>query len=237
MLDSLISKISINSSSKSSTSSAIHLKNIIDSWEEKTIASCILGISKIGIVTNIDKDFSHAALLLLDKTIDYDEDDFEKIQDYYGILIEYGDYNPNMCDDEKNYVKKELVKYHYDDKGGLRYYGKKYGEFCTEFGSLGYIDCNIKPDNQQSFEVFLNNIAKKEDNKWIQKNYFVGIKNNFNCQNFAIEALKKLKPYFTLENIIPNNKDPKKLKGYNKKIESFVPQIIRPELKSFYTKI
>ena len=49
-----------------------------------------------------------------------------------GILIEYGDYSPDMNKTEKNYVDKGLVIYRYDDKGGLRYYVKKYGEFIKD---------------------------------------------------------------------------------------------------------
>ena len=232
----LISKITINSSSKSSTSSAKPVGEITGKWGDNPVASCVLGISKIGIASNLIKEFSHAALLLLNKKIDYDEDDGESLQKDYGILVEYGDYNPNMCTDEENMVEKKYVEYCYGNKGGLRYYGKKYGEFCTEFGNCGYIDFNIKPDNQKKFGDFIESIAKKEENKWIQDKYSVGI-NNFNCHNFVLEALKILNPYFTVSNIFPNTKGNIILKGYQKKIEFFVPKSIAPDLASYYVKI
>ena len=75
-----------------------------------------------------------------------------------------------MCPEEKKYVDKGLVKYHYGNKGGLRYYGKRYGEFIEVFGDIGYIDLNIHPDNQNSFDFFLDKIAKVEENKWIKEN-------------------------------------------------------------------
>ena len=228
----MFSKISFNSSSKSS-SSANAVTDIIKQWGQNTIASCILGISKINIASNFINRISHAALLLLPEKIDYDED-FSSLQKKYGILIEFGDYNPNMCDTEKNYVKNKYVIYHYDNKGGLRYYGKIYNEFCKEFGDLGYIEFNIKVDNQISFKDFLDKIAKKEENKWVQEKY-VGY--NFNCQNFVIESLKLLKPYFSIENIVPNAKDPRHLRSMKDKIDYFVPSNIQSIIKPFYVKI
>ena len=228
----MFSKISFNSSSNSS-SSANAVTDIIKQWGQNTIASCVLGISKINIASNLINKISHAALLLLPEKIDYDED-FSSLQKKYGILIEFGDYNPNMCDTEKKYVKNKYVIYHYDNKGGLRYYGKIYNEFCKEFGNLGYIEFNIKADNQISFKDFLDNIAKKEENKWIQEKY-VGY--NFNCQNFVIESLKLLKPYFSIENIVPNAKDPRQLRSMKDKIDYFVPSNIQSIIKPFYVKI
>lgn len=231
----MFSKLSFNFSSRSS-SSATAVTDIIKKWGQNTIASCILGFSYINIASYLINKVKHTALLLLPEKIDYDDEvNFSKLKKKLGILIEFGDYNPNMCNDEKNYVEKKYVIYHYDNKGGLRYYGKIYDDFCKEFGNLGYIEFNIKADYQISFSTFLDTIAKKENNKWIQERYDPF---NFNCQNFVIEALKILKPYFTSENImIPNVKDIRQLRSMKQKLDNFVPSNIQSVITPFYVKI
>ena len=231
----MFSRISFNSSSKS-TSSAFSVKDVITRWGNNTIASCVLGISKINFTSDYINKISHSALLLLDKNIDYDKDEDEKIQEELGILIEYGEYSPDMCSEEKKYVKNGLVKYHYGNKGGLRYYGKKYSEFIKVFGDIGYVDLNIHADNQISFNVFLEKVADIKENKWIKENYSIGLTNNFNCQDFAVESLKLLKPYFNFANINPNTSDLIHKKSYKKKLE-FVPDNIMKELLTFYETI
>ena len=146
-------------SSISSSSTSTPVSNIINDWGNFCIVSCVLGISKIGLTSNLNNKISHAAILLLKKEIDYDEDDDTEILNENGILIEYGDYDSNKYE-EKVLVKKGLVIYHYGDKGGLRYYIKKYSEFIKEFGDIGYIDLNIHVDNQITFNTFLNKVAK-----------------------------------------------------------------------------
>lgn len=215
--------------SLSSSSSSAPVSDIISQWKNSCIQSCVLGISKIGMTSNLSTKISHAAILLLNKEIDYDEDDDNIILDTNGILIEYGEYDPNK-DEEKNKVKKGLVVYHYGEKGGLRYYIKKYGNFIEEFGDIGYIDLNIHSDNQISFDTFLDKIAKLEDNKWTLNNYSAIY--NFNCQNFAIEALHELNPHFVIGNIYP--KDPNLAAKKSKKKLDFVPSNIKEELLKLY---
>ena len=230
----MTSLISFNSSSHSSSSSSTSVKDIIKKWGNNSIASCVLGISKIGVASNLSYNISHAALLLLDINIDYDEEEVD-LEKKIGILIEYGDYSSNMNETEKKYVDKGYVVYHYGNKGGLRYYGKKYGEFTKQFGDIGYIDFNISADNQRSFESFLDNVAKLKDNKWIKERYVASIMNNFNCQTFVAEAIKMLKPSFNILNITPKAKDLADLKNY-KKI-NFVPEDIKKILPEYYKKI
>ena len=215
--------------SLSSSSSSAPVSDIISQWKNSCIQSCVLGISKIGMTSNLSTKISHAAILLLNKEIDYDEDDDNIILDTNGILIEYGEYDPNKGE-EKNKVKKGLVVYHYGEKGGLRYYIKKYGNFIEEFGDIGYIDLNIHSDNQISFDTFLDKIAKLEDNKWTLNNYSAIY--NFNCQNFAIEALHELNPHFVIGNIYP--KDPNLAAKKSKKKLDFVPSNIKEELLKLY---
>ena len=220
------------SSAIASTSSSTSIVDLIEQWENKSIASCVLGISKIGITSNLSTKLSHSALLLLQKKIDYDEDDEEVILNENGILIEYGDYNPNKYPTEKEYVKKGLVIYRYGDKGGLRYYAKKYKDFIKQFGDIGYVDLNIDENYQQSFSHFIDKIAIKEDNKWIQSKYSASF--NFNCQTFTIEALKELNPYFNSSNIYPTDLNLAAKKS--KKKLDFIPSNIKTELMNFYKK-
>ena len=76
----MFAKISINSSSKSSTSSANPVTDLIKSWGESKVSSCVFGISKIGWASNITNWVSHTALLLMNIDIDInsEEDDIEK---------------------------------------------------------------------------------------------------------------------------------------------------------------
>lgn len=217
------------SSSFSSSSSSTPVSDLISQWGTSCISSCVLGLSKIGMTSNISNKFSHAALLLLKKEIDYDEDDDSAILNEFGILIEYGNYKLNEV--EKNKLKKGIVVYRYGDQGGLRYYIKKYKEFIEEFGEIGYIDLNIHADNQTTFDVFIDKIARLEENKWIQSNYSTI---DFNCQTFVIKALGELKPYFNSSNIFP--KDPNLAAKKSKKKLDFIPTNIKDALNEFYKK-
>ena len=213
-----------------SLASSHNLKSVnetLSSWGNMPIASCVLGISKIGYASTLTVSISHTALLLLNKKIDYLK--YDEIEKENGILIEYGDYNPNMSKSEKDYSNKGIVVYPYGDNGGLRYYVKKYSEFIEQYGDIGYIDLNIDEPNQKTFVDFINNIAKLEDNKWIQKHYSVL---NFNTQNFAIEALKELKPFFHMGNAFPKDQELAKNKSIKKL--NFIPPIIKTELMKLY---
>lgn len=216
-----ISSISINSSSKSSTSSAIPVAEVVNSLNEKSpIIYCILGMSKISKLSECNKRIAHSALLLINTIPEHDYQD--------GLLIEYGEYDPKMDEKESEYVKKELVIYRYGDKGGLRYYVKKYGEFTEEFGNIGYVDLQINSDNQMSFRTFIDKIAPITQEKWIKKNYKIF---DFNCQSFIIDALQILRPRFSYNDIMAKNLElmqPPKNKRLN-----FFPPNIRSELEKY----
>lgn len=226
----MISLITINSSSKSSTSSAKPVSDIITEWGNNPVHSCVLGISKISFLSEIMNKISHAALLLLPCSIDYESFVEEKMNKEFGILLEYGDYNPNMCDTEKGYTKKGLVKYLYEDEGGLRYYGKSYGEFLKEFATIGYIEMNISSENHKTFHNILETITNNKSNKWIQSKYSL----SYNCQTFVIEALKVIKPYYNISNIFLTG-ETKVIKNPKLKVQ-FIPPGLREELKNYYKK-
>ena len=220
-----------NDCSSRISNSPVTITDIMNAWKLKTIASCVLGISSINLESNLNHQLSHSALLLLDKIIDYDNEEYKDIEEDHGIIIEYGDYNPIMNDKEVDYVRKDFVIYHYDKKGGLRYYGNRYSEFCKVFGNLGHIEFNIKAENQMTFQYFLEKVAKKEDNKWIQSNYSIGF-TNFGNHAFVVEALNKLKPHFNVGNIYFVNQK------YNerslKQRLDFIPLNIKTELMKYY---
>ena len=87
------SKITFNSSSRSSASSATSVQSVIKKWGTQPIISCVVGISSLNnILENISNDVAHTALLLVDKNA-------EEENRGTGILIEYGDYAPSMSDE------------------------------------------------------------------------------------------------------------------------------------------
>ena len=132
---------------------------------------------------------------------------------------------------KKKYYENGYVIYQYGEQGGLRYYGKNYGEFIEEFGDIGHVELKINEVNQNTFEYFINKIAKKEDNKWIKANYKAGF-SNFNCQTFVIEALKEIKPNFNLGDVYPKDKN---LINKRKQSLNFIPDNIKNELMKYLT--
>ena len=212
------SLISINSSSNSSTSSAFAVNDVVMKMNQQSIKSCIIGISKINMLSETLKYMAHSDLLLLDT------DSEETKEDSKGILIEYGDYSPEMSKTEKNYVKNEYVKYRYDNKGGLRYYVNTYKDFKKTFSDIGFIELDIKENNQMTFDNFIEKIAPNASEDWIQSKYSPYY---HNCQYFIVEALKVLNPPFKTKDVFP--KDPNLSETKEKKV-TFIPKIIISEL-------
>lgn len=213
------SLISINSSSNSSTSSAFAVGDVIAQINKQSIKSCIIGISSINFFSGKIKDIAHSSLLLLDTE---SEDTKEESK---GILIEYGDYSPEMNKTEKEYVKNKYVIYQYGDKGGLRFYVNTYKDFKKTFSDIGYIELDISSYNQMTFDNFIEKIAPKNSDNWIKYKYSPY---NHNCQNFVVDALRILNPTFRTKDVTA--RDPKLNETKDKKI-SFIPNIIITELK------
>lgn len=191
-----------SSSSSSSGSSSNSIKDLVERLNNTKIISCAVGLSKIK-GNSLSRDFCHASLLLYDQNAD-DDIAIEKID---GILIEYGDYYPNMSEEEKKKVYNKQVIYHYNDKGGLRYYGCNMNHFIEEFSDIGYISMAIKEDRRKTFTYFLEEIAPITDNTWTREKYKVNITNGFigkanhHCQIFVAEALKILRPSYKIKDI------------------------------------
>ena len=208
-------------SSSGSSNSAAKIDNIIKEFDEKCIHSCVIGISSIR-GSSINHNIAHSALLLSEKKAN----DLER-KGGTGILIEYGDYTPNLNEDEKNYVKNGYVIYRYGEQGGLRYYVHYFDEFKTKFCDIGYLCLDVSKENQITFSHLIDKIAPKYENNWIQKNHSLF---TLNSQSFASHVLDILKPrfnyiYFTkgpsapndrnYESIIPNKIITKFLKNLN----------------------
>jgi hypothetical protein len=166
--------------------------------------SCVLAMSKIKL-NNISKNFAHAAILLIDTETDMDDDSRGS-----GLVVEYGDYNPTMSKEETEAFENGEVVYRYSYKGGLRYYAIDYSQYIKIFGDVCYVSMDIEPEKRMTINEFIDKIAPKSENYWIQEKYKVNYlseifpdpESNFNCQTFAYQALDFLKPTFDPEKIV-----------------------------------
>lgn len=214
------SAITIDSSSKSSSSCATPVSKLVDILDKKCIASCVIGLSSLNRFSPYYKNLVHSALLLIDTNSEIENKDRGK-----GILIEFGDYSPKMNDKENEYTKNKYVIYHYKDKGGLRYYVKEYREFIKEFGDIGYMSLDLEDNSLISFSEFLKKCDSKKEELWTQDKY--DLINN-NCQTFTAYALTQLKVIYSKRYItFGKNTD------LNKEKESIVPKCILNVLKNF----
>ena len=114
------------------------VSQLIQKFDQTIIVFCILGICKLSFLSNLKTNISYSALLLIDTNSDVSDENRGN-----GILIEFGDYSPNMSETERRFMNKGIVIYPYGIKGGLRYYIKNYSEFLKEFGNIGYINMDI----------------------------------------------------------------------------------------------
>ena len=209
--------------SKSRSFSIVKAPQLIEKFDKTNITSCILAISKVNFLSNYNVNFTHAALFII-----YNNSDASYGNRRNGILIEYGNYFPNMSKEEEKLVKDGYVIYRYGIKGGLRYYVKNYSDFLVDFGDIGYINMDIDLEDQMTFSNFMEQCAPLHENEWIQNNYSV-IENN--SHNFIIKALKILKPKFVPGMIKLNEQFNTK----NEKINIF-PEPIRKVLISLQNK-
>ena len=137
----------------------------------------------------------HTSLLLLD----IDSEELEDVDKLPGILIEYGEYSPDMAKTEKKYTEEGYIKYHYGLKGGLRYYVIDFMDFKNKFCDNGYVILDIDASNQMTFSSFINLCAPEKEEKWLKSKY------NFlfsNCQDFSAHAIGILKPIYSNQKFI-----------------------------------
>ena len=91
------SKINSSVTSSGCLDSIIKIADLVKEFDKASIRSCVIGISKIDGY-NISHNCVHIALLLSDKK----SKEFVKKGGGKGILIEYGNYSPNVNDVKKN---------------------------------------------------------------------------------------------------------------------------------------
>ena len=199
------------------------VSQFIQKLDKTNIASCILAISKISFLSDISPNFSHSTLLLLDTNSEASDENRGN-----GLLIEYGNFSPNMSKEESRYVQDGYIMYRYGIKGGLRYYVYNYSKFLKEFSDIGYINMDIDLEDQMTFSNFIEQCAPLHENQWIQNNYSVF---KYISHNFIIKALKILKPKFVPGMIKLNE-------HFNTKIEKInvFPEVIRKVLISLQNK-
>ena len=170
-----------------SSMSSHRVDNIVQEFDEKCIRSCVIGISSM-MGSSINHNIAHSALLLSEKKAN----DLER-KGGTGILIEYGNYTPNLNEVEKHCVKDGYIIYRYGEQGGLRYYVHYFDEFKKKFCDIGYLCLDVSEENQITFSAFIDKIAPKYENNWIQKNYSLF---TLNSQSFVSHVLDILKPRF-----------------------------------------
>ena len=195
------------SSSSSSSSSATKIGVLIDKMGQTPIHSCIIGISQLKF-HSLSNNISHAALLLTtEKRSSIIRENCESTE---GILIEYGNYPPDESEakkKEEDNIKKNLVIYRYEEKGGLRYYTNTISFFRKNFCDVGCAVLQIPQLNQNTFSVLIDLLAPKNDMKWIKENYNAInlIKKSNNCQDFVCHSIDILKPTYDVGSITNNN--------------------------------
>jgi len=209
--------------SKLFKSSQNNVSQLIQKLDKTSIVSCVLGLNKANNIGNLTNRILHSTLLLIDTNS-------HKIDENgYGILIEYGDFSPEMSVEEGRRVKDGSVIYRYGEKGGLRYYSLNYSKFLKDFANFAFVCMDIEKEKRMTFWYFINKCAPLQENLWTQNNYNI-FKNN--SQNFIAEALKVLKPYFNSRMITINNL----MFKHDKKKINYIPQPIIDALNAIKNK-
>jgi len=191
----------------------INVSQLIQKLDKTNIVSCVLAISQTNYFGNLTNRILHSALLLIDT--DSEKNDENR---GYGILIEYGNFSPEMSVEEDINVKDGNIIYRYGMKGGLRYYSLNYSKFVKDFANIGYVSMDIDKKDQMTFSNFIEQCAPLLEKQWTKDNYSI-LRNN--CHNFIIKAIRILKPHFNPSMIITNSLE-FEFKYDNKKINSFL---------------
>ncbi len=172
------------------------------------IKSLYLGLSRIDDVTSsiprVGKEICHAAFLLGTDV---------KFQNK-GIILDYGDYD---------YLKDEKLAFEYNKEGGLRYGYIEYNNFLKEFGKAAMIKLDLSKSPPVRYNDLIDKI--KEKGSWKKKDYS---NINHNCQDFAVEVIKILKPKFNPIGILPGD-NAELIEG--KDAEAIIPGTILEQLK------
>ena len=177
------------------------------------IKKAILGISrisndinKLSIVPNFIKtEIVHVAFFI------QDQDTFSN----KGIILDYGKYN---------YIDDEKLVFEYNVEGGLRFGYIDYQSFMKDSGKAAMVNLDITKSSKIRFNYLIDTL--KEDGNRRQKDYS---STSHNCQDFAVEVIKILKPKFTESAIMPGENSTL-IEGKN--VEEIIPKKILNTLKN-----
>ena len=155
--------------------------------QNNLIKRVILGISrisndlnKLSIVPNIIKtEIVHVAFFI------QDQDGFSN----KGIILDYGQYE---------YIDDEKLVFEYKEEGGLRFGYIDYQNFMKDSGKAAMVNLDISKSAKVRFNYLIDTL--KKNGNWREKDYSA---TSHNCQDFAIEVIKILKPKFNEVGIMP----------------------------------
>jgi len=137
-------------------------------------------INKSSIIPNImKKEVVHVAFFI------QDQDGFSN----KGIILDYGSYE---------YINDEKLVFEYKEEGGLRFGYIEYQAFMSDSGKAAMVNLDITKSPPVRFNYLIDKL--KENGNWRQKDYS---STSHNCQDFAIEVIKIIKPKFTPIGIMP----------------------------------
>ena len=137
-------------------------------------------INNISIVPNFIKaEVVHVAFFL------QDQDGFSN----NGILLDYGQYE---------YIENEKLVFEYEEDGGLRFGYINYQSFMSDSGKAAMVNLDISKSPPVRFNYLIDTL--KKNGSWREKDYSA---TSHNCQDFAIEVIKILKPKFAPIGIMP----------------------------------
>lgn len=137
-------------------------------------------INNISIVPNFIKtEVVHVAFFI------QDQDGFSN----KGIILDYGQYE---------YINDEKLVFEYNEEGGLRFGYIEYQSFMADSGKAAMVNLDISKSAPVRFNYLIDTL--KKNGNWRQKDYST---TSHNCQDFAVEVIKILKPKFTPIGIMP----------------------------------
>lgn len=155
--------------------------------QNNLIKRVTLGISSISknikdssiVPDKVKKTVVHVAFFI------QDQDGFSNT----GIILDYGFYE---------YIDSDKLIFEYKEEGGLRYGYINYLVFMKDSGKAAMVNLDITKSPKVRFNYLIDKL--KENGSWRQKDYQ---SLTHNCQDFAIEVIKILKPQFNEIGIMP----------------------------------
>ena len=181
--------------------------------QNNLIKRVTLGISNISNNVNtsifipnvLKKEVVHVAFFIQDK------DGFSN----KGIILDYGSYE---------YIDDEKLVFEYKEEGGLRFGYIEYQAFMSDSGKAAMVNLDITKSPPVRFNYLIDTL--KKNGNWRQKDYS---STSNNCQDFAIEVIKIIKPKFTPIGILPGE-NPSLIEG--KTPEEIIPKKILEAFQS-----